>query len=164
MREQTYRASEHVLQRRNLNFKCGVVIDERYSWMQGLPLKLPYNCHESMQIDPSPSCSSYAFWENVSAIITECSWTYFPCTSRLEIGSYYGKWATFWPREEEQVAATLRRKAVKMTLGCDSHFKPFWMFCFWGVNAPPSQIISVCGSQAHNWFWRSYLGKRRDDE
>lgn len=29
------------------------MIDERYLWMQGFPLKLPYNCNEYMQIDLS---------------------------------------------------------------------------------------------------------------
>lgn len=84
--------------------------------------------------------------------------------SRLEIVSYYGKWATFWPREEERVAATLKRGAVKMRSGCDSHFKPFWMFCFWHLNARPSHTKSGGGGRAHNWFWRSYLGKPRDYE
>lgn len=116
-----------------------------------------------MQIDPSQNRSSYAFWENVSA---KCHQkvlaNLFPMQNpdwRLS-----AIMAAFWPREEEQGAAALRRRAVKMRSACDSHFKPFWMFCFWHLNARPSRTKTVCGGRAHNWFWRSYLGKPGDYE
>lgn len=62
--------ASHVLpQSKNLNFKCGIVIDEQYSWMQGFLLKLPYNCHEYMQIDLSKNHRSGVFQGNIN---TEC--------------------------------------------------------------------------------------------
>lgn len=92
-------ASHVLLQCKNLNFKCSIVIDEQYSWMQGFPLKLPYNCHEYMQIDLSGNHRSDVFQGNLN---TKChqmvlSSSFSMHNSGSWLSAIKGKWAPFGP-------------------------------------------------------------------
>lgn len=74
----------HMFLDKNLNFQCGIVIDELHHECKTPPFKLPYNCLECMQIDLAEILRSPVFQGNIhskchvmvlsSSFSMHCSW------------------------------------------------------------------------------------------